>query len=88
MTFAFEAAAKLRRVEVLTRDVLACELLCARQAWALRGARPPAFAARLVAEVEPVGADRPLGPDLARLVGLLERDELFGAGAVSPSSGR
>jgi len=84
MTFAFEAAAKLRRVEALTREVVACELLCARQAWALRGARPPELAARLVAEIAPVGVDRPLGPDLGRLVDLLERDELFAATPVSP----
>ena len=32
MTFAFEAAEKLRRVEELVRHVLACELLVARQA--------------------------------------------------------
>lgn len=88
MTFAFEAAAKLRRVEALTREVLACELLCARQAWALRGARPLALAARLAAEIAPIGADRPLGPDLARLIELLERDELFDPAAISPPPAR
>lgn len=84
MTFAFEAAAKLRRVEALTREVMACELLCARQAWALRGVRPPQMAGRLEAEIAPVGADRPLGQDLAHLVDLLERDQLFDPEPVSP----
>lgn len=36
MTFAFEAAEKLRRVEELVREVVACALLTVRQAWALR----------------------------------------------------
>jgi histidine ammonia-lyase len=79
MTFAFEAAEKLRRVEELVRDVLACELLVARQAWALRGAGTPAgleeVAGRLADAVEPVVEDRPLGADLTRLVGMLERGE-------------
>jgi histidine ammonia-lyase len=79
MTFAFEAAEKLRRVEELVRDVLACELLVARQAWALRGAGTPAglkeVAGRLADAVEPVGEDRPLGYELTRLVGMLERGE-------------
>lgn len=79
MTFAFEAAEKLRRVEGLARDVLACELLAARQAWALRGEGTPAgleeVARRLKGTVAPVEEDRPLGPDLTRLVGMLERGE-------------
>ena len=79
MTFVFEAAEKLRRVEELVRDVLACELLVARQAWALRGAGTPAgleeVAGRLADAVEPVVEDRPLGTDLTRLVGMLERGE-------------
>ena len=79
MTFAFEAAEKLRRIEVLARDVLACELLVARQAWALRGAGTPAgleeVAERLTETVAPVEEDRPLGPDLDRLVGRLESGE-------------
>ena len=79
MTFAFEAAEKLRRVEGLVRDVLACELLVARQAWALRGAGTPSgleeVARRLMDAVAPVEEDRPPGPDLTRLVGMLERGE-------------
>jgi histidine ammonia-lyase len=60
--------------------VVACELLAARQAWWLRR-RPPASGLRSLAAcledlVAPVGRDRPLGPDLDRLVGVLERDEL------------
>ena len=79
MTFAFEAAEKLRWAEDLVRDVLACELLVARQAWALRGGRTPAglkeIADRLMDAVEPVEEDRPPGPDLTRLVGMLKRGE-------------
>jgi histidine ammonia-lyase len=76
MTFAFEAAEKLRRAEELVRELLACELLAARQAWFLRGAGPPAglsaAAAPVLARVEPVDEDRPLGPDLDRLARLLQ----------------
>jgi histidine ammonia-lyase len=83
-SFAPEAAEQLRRVEELTREVVACELLAARQAWWLRqgaGGCPPApglgpLAIRLEELVAPVGQDRPLGPDLQRLVETLERDEL------------
>ena len=100
-SFAPEAAEQLRRVEALTREVVACELLAARQAWWLRqtgratgggpGAAPgsgrgrpgagPApglapLAACLEELVAPVDRDRPLGPDLARLVRTLEDDEL------------
>ena len=84
-SFAPEAAEQLRRVERLTREVVACELLAARQAWWLRGRggrwdgpapglRP--LAARLEELVAPVDRDRPLGPDLERLIGALERHEL------------
>jgi histidine ammonia-lyase len=79
-TFVFEAAAKLRQVEACVREVLACELLTARQAWALRGAAPPAFAVPLAELISPVDADRPLGPDLTVLVERLERDDLFDLG--------
>jgi histidine ammonia-lyase len=79
-SYAPEAAEQLRRVEALTREVVACELLAARQAWWLRG-RPPAPGLRSLATcleelVAPVERDRPLGPDLDRLVGVLDRDEL------------
>ncbi|MDQ3661421.1 MAG: aromatic amino acid lyase [Actinomycetota bacterium] len=76
MTFAFEAAEKLRRVEELVREVLACTLLVARQAWALRGLPPPRGLARTVAlvtaAVEPITVDRPLGAEIERLIEVLE----------------
>lgn len=76
MTFAFEAAEKLRRVEELVREVLACTLLVARQAWALRGTPPPHGLARTAAlvtsAVEPITVDRPLGADIERLIEVLE----------------
>ncbi|HEV2895023.1 MAG TPA: aromatic amino acid lyase [Actinomycetota bacterium] len=80
-SFAPEAAEQLRRVEQLTREVVACELLAARQAWWLRGRGGPApglrpLAACLEELVAPVDRDRPLGPDLERLIGTLERHEL------------
>ena len=79
-SFAPEAAEQLRRVEQLTREVVACELLAARQAWWLRGTSPAgglrALAACLEDLVAPVERDRPLGPDLARVIEALERDEL------------
>jgi histidine ammonia-lyase len=83
-SYAPEAAEQLRRVEQLTREVVACELLAARQAWWLRqvqGGRPPApglgpLVAHLEELVPPVDRDRPLGPDLQRLLETLERDEL------------
>jgi histidine ammonia-lyase len=79
-SFAPEAAEQLRRIEELAREVMACELLAVRQAWWLRP-RPPApglrpLAACLEGLVAPVDQDRPLGPDLDRLIGALERDEL------------
>lgn len=80
MTFAFEAAEKLRRVESLVRDVTACELLVARQAWALRNEPIPEglreVARPIMDAVDPVNEDRPLGPDLTRLIEMLERGEL------------
>lgn len=79
MTFAFEAAEKSRRVESLVRDVIACELLVARQAWALRGEEIPeglrSVAQSVIDAVDPVNEDRPLGPDITRLIGMLERGE-------------
>lgn len=82
MTFGFEAAENLRRVEDLVRDVISCELLVARQAWALRGAGIPAGLLdtfeQLADVVEPVEQDRPLGPDLSKIVALL------GSGGLAP----
>jgi histidine ammonia-lyase len=76
MTFGFEAAEDLRRVEALVRELVACELLTVRQAWALR-AQPMAAGLRPAAEaiehaVAPVDTDRPLGGDIDRLVALLD----------------
>jgi histidine ammonia-lyase len=80
-TFTFEAAAKLRRVEALVTDVLACELLCARQAWWLGDRRPApglaAVAETLAGLVPPVDEDRPLGTDLDRVRTMLEGDGLI-----------
>ncbi|MGH3088368.1 MAG: aromatic amino acid lyase, partial [Rubrobacteraceae bacterium] len=79
MTFAFEAAEKLRRVESLVRDITACELLVARQAWALRDGQVPEglreVAQPVMDAVDPVNEDRPLGPDITRLIEMLERGE-------------
>ena len=76
MTFAFEAAERLRRVHVLVRDVMACELLTAYQALSL-GAGPAAGLAEhfdiLRKVVPPIEVDRPLGGDIASLIGLLNR---------------
>lgn len=93
MTFAFEAAEKLRRVEELVREVVACELLVARQAWALRdggwAAGLDPIGRELVELVEPVDEDRPLGLELTRIVGVLERGGLaaeFGTGRTEPAA--
>jgi histidine ammonia-lyase len=79
-SFAPEAAEQLRRVEQLTREVVACELLAARQAWWLRRTSPAGGLGPLTAclddLVAPVDRDRPLGPDLDRLVEALERGQL------------
>jgi histidine ammonia-lyase len=77
MAFAFEAAEALRRVAELVREVLACELLVCRQAWALRSA-PPAQGLRRYVQiledaVEPVDEDRPLGGDISAIEELLLR---------------
>ena len=74
-TFGFGAAENLRRALGLAREVVAIELLTARQAWSLR-ARPPAagldaISAPLIALVAPVVEDRPLGEDVDRVLGLL-----------------
>jgi histidine ammonia-lyase len=80
MAFTFEAAEKLRRAESLVRDVIACELLTCRQAWALRSravAAGLANHARIIAEaVPPIDEDRPLGADIAALQALLVSEAL------------
>ncbi|WP_165491710.1 aromatic amino acid lyase [Egibacter rhizosphaerae] len=80
-TFTFEAAARLRRVEELATEITACELLCVRQAWWLRGRAPEhgvlgALAGVVAGAVPPVEEDRPLGPEIDRLVALLDADGL------------
>lgn len=80
MTFAFEAAEKLRRIEELVREVVACVLLTARQAWALRTDAAPAAGLSSVAEhlfrrVAPVEEDRALGGDIDGLVAALDAGE-------------
>jgi histidine ammonia-lyase len=75
MTFGFEAAEKVRHAEELTREVLACELLCCRQAWFLRGEAPAAGLRELMVpllEITPVERDRALGRDVARVIRMLE----------------
>lgn len=76
MTFSFEAADKLRRIGTIVTEIFGCELLVIRQAWALRGSSPPPelrpVAERLAKLVDPVVQDRPLGPDLDRIIGWLE----------------
>jgi histidine ammonia-lyase len=81
MTHAFAASEQLRSAEGLVRELVACELLAARQAWHLRGALPQEgglapIGALVAGAVPPVEADRPLGPDIEALV------ELLAAGAV------
>jgi len=84
MTFGFEAADRLRQVEVLVREVVGCTLLTIRQAWALRGG-PVAtglagVSGLLEKTVPPVDDDRPLGVDIERLVRVLE-EGAFAEGA-------
>jgi histidine ammonia-lyase len=101
MTFAFEAAEKLRRVEELVREVLACTLLVVRQAWSFKSKAPPPGLAGTVAAiseaVEPIISDRPLGPDIDRLIDVLEnlgedavragREAAFQPPSARPASG-
>lgn len=74
-SFGFASAEALRQAIALAREVLAVELIAARQAWWLRG-RPPAAglagaAAALEAAVAPVDEDRPLGDDVTRVARLV-----------------
>jgi histidine ammonia-lyase len=76
MTFAWEASEKLRRAEQLIREIIACELLTARQAWTLRPSPPAAglqsHVAVLTRAISPVDRDRPLGGDIQTLIELLQ----------------
>lgn len=75
MTFAFEAAEKLRVVEHALRDIIACELLTCRQAWALRGSPPSdglhEYFTELADVVDPVEYDRQLGPEIDGVAALV-----------------
>jgi histidine ammonia-lyase len=75
MTFAFEAADKLRHVETLVREVIAAELLVCRQAWSLRNTPVAAGLSQrfdeLAAIVPPIDRDRPFGDDLSRMINML-----------------
>jgi histidine ammonia-lyase len=77
-SFGFAAAEASRRALRLTREVVAIEMIAARQAWFLRGRGPgPGLAdvaAPLVELVPPVEEDRPLGEDVDRVVDHLRAD--------------
>lgn len=74
-SFGFAAAEALRQALALTREVLAVELITARQAWWLRGAGPARGLATVAAVLEgvvaPVDEDRPLGDDVVRVARLI-----------------
>jgi len=82
MTFAFEAAGKLRRVQELVRGVIACELLTTYQAWSLGDAGPAEGLADhfqlLKKTVPPIEVDRPLGVDIEAIIALLARGAFAG----------
>ncbi len=77
LAFGYAAAENLRHAGRLAREVLACELLACRQAWWLRAAGTATglqpIAHDLSELVPPVDEDRPLGPDITRLITWLER---------------
>jgi histidine ammonia-lyase len=78
-SFAWEAAETLRAALRHARAVTACELLAAYQACSLSEGDAPAgsrgLLARLTEIIGPIGADRPFGQDIERL--LREYDGLF-----------
>jgi histidine ammonia-lyase len=69
-SFAPEAAEQLRRVQELTREVVACELLTARQAWWLRDSGGSGPGARWTG---PAPGLRPLAACLEELVAPVDR---------------
>ncbi|CAN5885896.1 aromatic amino acid lyase [soil metagenome] len=81
MTFSFEASENVREIAALVRDVVACELLVARQAWALRNEEHApglgTIAQRLISVVPPLDDDRPLGRDVDNVRALLTDERLF-----------
>jgi histidine ammonia-lyase len=83
MAFSFEAAEKLSRAEGLVREVIACELLVARQAWFLRGEPIPIglhdIYGDLCRVIPPIKEDRPLGGDITVLAGVLGSGTFSGA---------
>lgn len=74
-TFGFASAKALRCAPAPTEEVLAIELAPARQARAPRGRDPAAglvaLAGPLCDLVDPIDEDRPLGPDLDNVRGLI-----------------
>ncbi len=80
MTFTYEGAERLRRMEELVREITACELVTARQALWLRDLPLSGPLADVVGRLEelvpPVEMDRPLGPDIEALVALLDQGGL------------
>ena len=87
MTFTYEGAERLRRVEELVREITACELLTARQAIWLRdmptSGSLTAVVGRLEELVPPIVMDRPFGPDIDVLVDMLERGGLHAGTAAT-----
>jgi hypothetical protein len=69
-SFAPEAAEQLRRVQELTREVVACELLTARQAWWLRDSGGSGPGVRWTG---PAPGLRPLAACLEELVAPVDR---------------
>ena len=71
-TFSWEAVGNLAEAIRLTREVVACELLAVRQAFALSGRAIPPGLQDLIQAVDhvvpPIDADRPFGEDLTRLL--------------------
>ena len=74
--FAWEAAETLRGALRHARAVTACELLAGYQAWALAGQAGRQVPAgcrgtldRLAGIIDPIGADRPFGEDIERIIG-------------------
>ena len=75
-SFAWEAVETLRGALRHARAVTACELLTAYQASTLaeRAGRPVPAGCRVTLDglagiVEPIGADRPFGEDIERIIG-------------------
>ena len=79
-SFAWEAAEALRGALRHARVITACELLAGYQACSLSPLQAPdgcrGLMARLAGVVGPVGADRPFGEDIERILGVLRTGRL------------